>query len=245
MFLIKWTKHGKYYGNDTNPPVEFDKSQLPALNPAQIVFWDETHRKQFIGDFGIGGTMKKWSFPRDTNGKLSAEHGEYAKSPTYMNTKYPGECRIMLGCAAVEKLDGTVVGLRCELYFYSGKLILSIKDWNAKVSHEIQRIQKLKGRSSIWCKLGGVDHRKAKKPYESLYGTEWQFKIRGVLSSHICITDLVDHIVYESSRIIKGTKFKENWMFYHDALKQLTSADCVQYMKDNGILENIEMIDLN
>ena len=46
----------------------------------------------------------------------------------------------MSGGAKIKLDDGTMVGKRLPLFDYSGKVILSIKDYKKKVSEEIDRV---------------------------------------------------------------------------------------------------------
>jgi hypothetical protein len=47
------------------------------------------------------------------------------------------------------------------------------------------------------------------------------------MSSYVCITDLVEHIVHETKCLIKGTKHEEDWMFYHNALTLMTGKETI------------------
>ena len=51
------------------------------------------------------------------------------------------------------------------------------------------------------------------------------------------IKTLICHIDNESRRSFKGTKFEDNYYFYHDALTQMTDLKCVKWMKEEGIYE--------
>lgn len=63
-----------------------------------------------------------------------------------------------------------------------------------------------------------VDHRKAPNPYLSRYGDQWREIIKGSIKGHVCVTDLIEHMMKESARIMKGTVYDDTWMLYHDAL---------------------------
>ena len=85
----------------------------------------------------------------------------------------------------------------------------------------------------------GVDEYGCKiNPYKNRYGDEWMTKITKVrvsgLTHVVCITDLVKHIDSETKKVYKDTQFSTSYMWYHDALKQLTDKSCVKWMKDNG-----------
>jgi hypothetical protein len=49
--------------------------------------------------------------------------------------------------------------------------------------------------------------------------------------------DLVEHIVVETERLMKGTQHKDDWMFYHDALTLMTAKETIVWMKEKGYFE--------
>ena len=49
---------------------------------------------------------------------------------------------------------------------------------------------------------------------------------------------MVKHIYYESRRLMEGTKYSDNWFFYHDALSLMTSKSCKAWMDKEGILKH-------
>ena len=103
-------------------------------------------------------------------------------------------------------------------------------------------IEKLRNaiKDSIHCLPGSrpplttIDHRKAANPYLSLYGEDqWLDKIRNstTLRKVVCITEIVQQIFKNTKKVFKGTKYENNFYFYHDALSLMTSVECRQYMK--------------
>ena len=78
-----------------------------------------------------------------------------------------------------------------------------------------------------------VDHKEADNPYESLYGTRWQEVIAATsfLSGYVCITVMITHIIVESAALFVGTPHEHDWVFYHDALSQLTAHETIEWMK--------------
>ena len=62
-----------------------------------------------------------------------------------MNVKYPDEVRLCLGVGLVRNPDYVETGVALEPFVYSGKTILSVKDYNAKIDLEIERVRKLTG----------------------------------------------------------------------------------------------------
>lgn len=78
-----------------------------------------------------------------------------------------------------------------------------------------------------------IQHHKADNPYLSRYGEDWERHCDsdGIMKKYCCITKLVTHIIEESQKMFDGTTHEKDWMFYHDALIQLTNTDTVEWMK--------------
>jgi hypothetical protein len=85
-----------------------------------------------------------------------------------------------------------------------------------------------------------INYRKADNPYLARYGKDvWEEKIKQVsqMSAYVCITDLVEHIVAETQRLMKGTQHEDDWMFHHDALTLMTAKEMIVWMKEKGYFE--------
>ena len=57
--------------------------------------------------------------------------------------KYTNEIRLCVGVAKVELDSGKSIGRRAKTYSYSGKVILSKKQYDAKIQLELKRVQNL------------------------------------------------------------------------------------------------------
>ena len=55
-----------------------------------------------------------------------------------------------------------------------------------------------------------------------------------LMTPYICITEVVKHIVTASAKLYKGTKYENNWFFYHDALSLMTSTATLEWMVKQG-----------
>ena len=133
-------------------PDKFNPENLgPRLAITQIVFWDETHKKVVVGKSGTrrGNTNVECRFKRNENGKLDP-NGTYAEPKSLLKMKYAEEVRLCLGVAQVEREDGVIEGRRAMPFDYSGKVVLSIKDWNKKEKEEILRVKNLQGNALPW-----------------------------------------------------------------------------------------------
>lgn len=99
-----------------------------------------------IGNKTHANQTKYPKFKRGENGELDLENGEYSKDNlTYLKVEYEDEIRLALGCAIVS-VDGVDFGRRCHSVVYSGKTIVSIKDYNKRIAVEIQRVKQLTGK---------------------------------------------------------------------------------------------------
>ena len=76
-----------------------------------------------------------------------------------------------------------------------------------------------------------VDHSKAANPYESKFGEEeWEGVVEQKLG-YSCVTRLIEHIMMASATVFAGTAYEDSWLFYHDALSQMTNKETVEWMK--------------
>jgi len=232
--------------------------------------------------------------------------------------KYYDEVRLSLGVAKVKTAVGGVEGKRLPLFDYSGKVLLTIKDWNKCKNDEIKRVRSLKGDCLPWVinrrkkdelfrsdsvdmvkgiaeatktkmagagintvgqllssninNLPGISQKKMKQlrdaarhahpydapadlvknykaevnPYKALYGDEWESKIAKCtyMSSYVPITDLIDHVYEETRQAFVASKHESDFLFYHDALSLMTSADSIKYMKTKaGAVEGKSLYD--
>ena len=84
-----------------------------------------------------------------------------------------------------------------------------------------------------------IEHWKEGNPYRSKYGDNWEREVAksASMSPYVCITDLIQHIVDETSAFYKNTAYEHNWKFYHDSLSLLTAKGTVEWMKRKGYYE--------
>jgi hypothetical protein len=57
------------------------------------------------------------------------------------------------------------------------------------------------------------------------------------MSPYVCVAKMIEHIVAESASMFKGTRYKDSWVFYHDALSLTTAKETVERMKEKGFHE--------
>ena len=80
------------------------------------------------------------------------------------------------------------------------------------VHAEIDRVLRLKtcGKSQPWPSRGqGLEG----GPYEAKFGVRWKEEIKQKLrrTGHICVTDLMKHVIREGNIMFQGTPFEDNW----------------------------------
>ena len=85
-----------------------------------------------------------------------------------------------------------------------------------------------------------INHQLTANLYESLYGTLWMDKIRQSTSMKrtVLITTVVQQIYENSKEIFKGTKYEQDWYFYHDVLSLMTSNSYRKFMTKRGIINH-------
>jgi hypothetical protein len=89
-------------------------------------------------------------------------------------------------------------------------------------------------------------------PYAARYGEEedewgqpaWKTIIKKstTFTGVVCITDLIKHMVVQTKKCYEDTEYHDTYMFYHDALTQLTSKVTVDWMKKQKIPGETKMV---
>ena len=127
-------------------PDRFNIDKLTPMSINQLAFWDETHKKVRVGKVGANGVKYQVRFKRTPQGKVDSNNGTcLAIEGTQLNMKYSEEVRLCLGVAKIKAPDGTERGIRLPLFDYSGKVVLTIKDFDKKLREEQDRVRKLVG----------------------------------------------------------------------------------------------------
>ena len=57
------------------------------------------------------------------------------------------------------------------------------------------------------------------------------------MGSCVLVTDLVEHMIEESSKAFKNTKHEDDWVFFHDALSLMRAKSCKIWMEKRGYLK--------
>ena len=130
-------------------PSFFNPVDLPPLHIDAIGFWDEMHKKCFIGQYREGQKVKV-EFPRNEAGGFDP-NGTYSDddAATNLQVKYEQEGRLCLGCA-VKEVNGKREGVRLLPWDYSASKIITIKEANKLVAAEISRVKALDRNTKEW-----------------------------------------------------------------------------------------------
>lgn len=133
-------------------PAYYDSSKMPKLEEDQVGWFDECHKKCLIGKQLAAGKDTFFVFPRDENGKIDVANGTYSEEPKFkMKVKYDQEARFCFGAAVVtQEGSNEQVGVRCKPFDYSGKILLSIKDYKARQEAEMARVKTLSDQKGVW-----------------------------------------------------------------------------------------------
>ena len=95
--------------DDCTPEEKVYCSGMDTLHFAQVMHWDETHKKILMGLTGKGKTLQT-RFRRNAEGKVDLKFGTLAKRKSYLQAKYTEETRLEVGAGVVMLLDGSLRG---------------------------------------------------------------------------------------------------------------------------------------
>jgi hypothetical protein len=121
--------------------------------------------------------------------------------------------------------DGIEEGVRCEPFNYTGQTLLGVPEFEREVTKELNRVMDKKGQ---WLNKGG---------YKGRYPETWRQEVVKVVnkSQHKrCVTDLMDHIVAESTKIYAGTDMEDKFLIFHDGLTQWWEVQAQAYLDAKG-----------
>ena len=101
----------------------------------------------FFGDYREGSTTQV-RFPRDADGKYNPK-GEYRDKTVLLTVKYNKQGRFCLGVGIVDRGAGPV-GERIELFDYTTKNIISVKDTEELIERTITGVKQLPRDHKRW-----------------------------------------------------------------------------------------------
>jgi hypothetical protein len=191
------------------------------LSEEAIVWWDEKHKKCILGCC----TKDEWRVCRNEAGVIcdEAHGGKFPDKLKVTSVKFPKEARGIFGAALV-RVDGVLKGVKAAPFQYTDKMVIGPASFEKKIKAEVARVKTLKG---IWS--GG-------QGYEGKYGENWrEHVIKKVhTDGHICIIDLMDHVINESIKIYEGTVHEFDFFLFHDGLSAWWEEGAQAYMASRG-----------
>ncbi|KAJ1419701.1 hypothetical protein B484DRAFT_400097, partial [Ochromonadaceae sp. CCMP2298] len=208
---------------------EVKNSEWPALTVLAIAWWDENHKKCILGHTSkyenriSRNGYDKTPTPLQFGGVLPAKSKKTAM-------KFPPEARGCFGCAVVQNADGTCRGEKAVPFNYTGKWVVGMKGWKLAQTAELARVLPL---GKQWGQVG--------YGYKDRYGDDWEKMVNAVLTrgnqtrhALVCVTDLIDHVIAESTRMYAGSAHANDFIIFHDGLSQWWEAEAQQYIRSKG-----------
>jgi hypothetical protein len=208
---------------------EVTDSPFPPLTVYQIAWWDENHKKVILGHTSkfenriSRNTFDKTPTPLQYGGVLPAKSKKTAM-------KFPPEARGCFGCAVVRDADGTCRGEKAVPFNYTGKWVVGRKAWVQAQQAEMARVLPL---AKPWGLPGSG--------YKERYGDDWEKMVNAVLTrgnktrhALVCVTDLIDHVVVESTRIYASSAHANDFILFHDGLSQWWEKEAQEYIGQLG-----------
>eukprot|EP00978_Attheya_sp_CCMP212_P024074 scaffold75072_cov51-Attheya_sp.AAC.2 len=178
---------------------------MTTLTLEQVAFWDETHKKVYVGFQGANGSNTQCCFKWDANCALDSE-GELAESSSYLlKMKYTEEVRLCLGVGQVRKIGEAIAkGIRAMPFDYSGRTLLTIKDYMKRIVNEIARVKSLTGKSGPWyVNTRTTDVVWDSEPIQKLPGVGKVFGDYFISRNIFTIKDLKDYPEPELDKLMK------------------------------------------
>lgn len=197
-------------------------SEFPAIYLDGIAWWDEHHKKIILGHTSVN----EFRIYRNDAGvaALPSEGGKLAKLSPQVSVKYAGEARMLFGVAMVKGADGKTTGEKAAPFGYTGCQIVGIPAFEKAKAAEMARVRTLKRQAF---------------DYEVKYGkgTEalseaLRMKLRTL--KIICITELIDHVISESTRLYAGTERASTFWIFHDGLTAWWEPAAQAYIASKG-----------
>ncbi len=162
-----------------------------------IVWWDEKHQKIHLGC----SSKHEVIVSRDTVGtpmKLE-EGGEFPDRMPSTQVKFPKEARMCFGLGMRTTPDGECEGVKALPFEYTSLKVIGPTKFKAEFKAEVLRVKGMKG---CWSTFPNG--------YEQRYPETWPLEVAHALKRSrkiICITDIMVHVVRESTRIYEGVNF--------------------------------------
>ena len=151
------------------------------------------------------------------------------------SAKYVQEARGCFGVAMLRNSEG-YEGVKAAPFNYSGRTVVGVKNFWVRCLVEMRRVKPLKG---PWGQPGdGYPER-----YPPLL--DFMAEVRAVVSkSYCCITDIMDHVVGESTKMYANTPQVNTFMIFHDGLSTWWEKKVQEHMASVGF-ENRQLTSID
>lgn len=232
---------GKDLDSGTTTWEAIRKEDLLPLYLDGIVFCDQSHMRAVpAGGTGQNGSMSKhqWRVAVDAEtGALRAD-GVLPDKRYQIKVKFDSHSQ---GCYAVcmPTVNGVPTPKFLEPFDYTGKRMVSVKDWKKYVKEKMEIVRKARG--------GGWAPFVSDNPFLERYGTdieksdgptgdthilsqsedpqlqyqvtqhEWYKHLRKSMKC-VCVRDFVLHLIVQSQKVYQGTQREHTFMIWHDRL---------------------------
>jgi hypothetical protein len=124
----------------------FDKEQLSPLNELAIGWWDETHKECRIGAY-LGEQVL---YARNEDRTYNVTSDSFRDPQVSLQVKYPKETRLLLGVACVRDSNVKESGVHLDLFDYTEKKIIRLKDTKKLIDAEITRVRAMPKKTKGW-----------------------------------------------------------------------------------------------
>ena len=115
---------------------------------------------------------------------------------------------------------------RCLPFDYTKQTLLGVKAFEKAKAGELARVRPMRG---VWGAVGDG--------YEKRWPDTWEQELLKKLNGPgrlRCVTDLIDHMIAESTRVMAGTAHAHDFIIAHDALSQLWETGAWAYVESKG-----------
>lgn len=225
--------------------------------PLEAIGWlDEKHKKIAIGSYAA---KTEYRIPRkdgDPNGEAMsiAEGGKLPPRQPRKKAKFEGDGgRFCFGVMMKRGADGGLEGHKLkEPFNYSDTTLVGLRSYRERERAELKRVANLEHKCRYdpvgWGKEGlGISEATAKRPggrYQVRYPKTWRAELRAACAKTVpakegehpklvgmkCVTELMDSVVAEFTRLFAGTPYADTFVLFHDALTEWWEADAQQYL---------------
>jgi hypothetical protein len=204
--------------------LELDGEEMTVpLQLHAIAWWDEHHKKCILGPVCKRET-RIW---QDDAGAPTKQEdgGVLPNKKRKTSAKFVQEARGCFG-VAMRRNDEGYEGVRAAPFNYSGRTVVGVKNFVSRCNEEMRRVKQLKGR---WGQSGEGYPERYPLPLDYMV-----FVRAEVSKSFCCITDIMDHVVAESTKIYANTPVANTFMLFHVGLSTWWEKEAQEYLATLG-----------